>query len=157
MVIMALIDFRKFLIQNKLDSVVRPFTAGELARTAVGAAKAIGCDVSQIVKSLLVKVGDEFYMFLVPGDKRLNLEFLSKYFRGKKVRMSNADEVKEITGYSIGGVPPFGHKQKLETFILSGFPRGKSVFGAAGDKSMIFEISYDNLLKITKAAKINGK
>ena len=146
---MALADFQNFLIQNKLGSVVRPFESSELARTAAGAAEAIGCEVSQIVKSLLVKVGEDFFMFLVPGDKRLDLDFLSKYFQGEKVRMSNADEVKSITGYSIGGVPPFGHKQKLETYILSGFSEEKSVYAAAGDKSMTFEISYTDLIRIS--------
>ena len=148
---MALADFQKFLIQNELGSIVQPFKSGELARTAAGAAETIGCEVSQIVKSLLVKVGEEFFMFLVPGDKRLDLEFLSEYFQGEKVRMSNADEVKEVTGYSIGGVPPFGHKQKLKTFILPGFQKGKSAYAAAGDKSVTFEISYVELVRLSGA------
>jgi len=146
---MALANFQKFLIQNKLASIVNPFESGELARTAAGAAEAIGCEVSQIVKSLLVKVGKEFFMFLVPGDKRLDFEFLSRYFQGEKVRMSNADEVKEVTGYSIGGVPPFGHKQKLKTFVLPGFQKQLSVFGAAGDKAWTFEISYEDLVRVS--------
>ena len=63
--------------------------------------------------------------------------------------MASAEEVKEQTGYTIGGVSPVGHKYKLEILIDSSLNRFKAIFAAAGHPNCIFEINYDDLKKIT--------
>ena len=83
------------------------------ARTAVDAAKSLNCKVGAIVKSLLFKNGDNYFLCLVSGDKRCSLNKLKKFFNSKDLSMASPNDVKEQTGYTIGGVSPIGHKKKF--------------------------------------------
>ena len=87
------------------------------ARTAKDAAIALGCEVGAIVKSLLLKTEDSFILCLVAGDKRCSLNKLKKIKNIKDISMASPEEVKTQTGYTIGGVSPVGHLNKLELFI----------------------------------------
>ena len=122
------------------------------ARTAKDAAKALNCEIGAIVKSLLLKADDEFVLCLIPGDKKCSLNKLKKAIFKKDVCMADADQVKENTGFSIGGVSPVGHLKKIEVLVDKTFDRFKDVFAAAGHPNSIFKISNIDLLKIT-----NGK
>ena len=119
------------------------------ARTAKDAANSLNCEVGAIVKSLLLKIDDNFLICLVAGDKRCSLNKIKKIKNSKNVRMASAEEVKEQTGYTIGGVSPVGHKNKLEILIDNSLNRFKAIFAAAGHPNCIFEINYDDLKKIT--------
>ena len=119
------------------------------ARTAKDAANSLNCEVGAIVKSLLLKIDDSFLLCLIAGDKRCSLNKIKKIKNSKNVRMASAEEVKEQTGYTIGGVSPVGHKYKLEILIDSSLNRFKAIFAAAGHPNCIFEINYDDLKKIT--------
>lgn len=143
---MAVETFQKYLDENGLSYKV--MITDEPTKTAQQAADAHGLPVSNIVKSLLAKVDDHFVLCLVPGDKRLDLDMLRTSENAEEVRMANADEVKEITGYSIGGVPPFGHKSKLPTRIVEGFNEDEMLAAAAGAGNAVFKISLDDLIKI---------
>ena len=79
------------------------------AKTALDAANSLNCEVGAIVKSLLIKIENDFLLCLVSGDKRCSLNKLKKISEKKNVRMASADEVKSQTGYTIGGVSPVGH------------------------------------------------
>ena len=81
----------------------------QTARTAQDAATALGCNVGAIVKSLLFSVGDNFVLCLVSGDKKCSLKKLKSTFNQKNVSRAKPEEVKKITGYTIGGVSPVGH------------------------------------------------
>ena len=122
------------------------------ARTAKDAANALNCEIGAIVKSLLLKADDEFVLCLIPGDKKCSLNKLKKAIFKKDVCMADADQVKENTGFSIGGVSPVGHLKKIEVLVDKTFDRFKDVFAAAGHPNSIFKISNLDLLKIT-----NGK
>ncbi len=122
------------------------------ARTAKDAANALNCEIGAIVKSLLLKADDEFVLCLIPGDKKCSLNKLKKAIFKKDVCMADADQVKENTGFSIGGVSPVGHLKKIEVLVDKTFDRFKDVFAAAGHPNSIFKISNIDLLKIT-----NGK
>ena len=119
------------------------------ARTAKDAANSLNCEVGAIVKSLLLKIDDNFLLCLIAGDKRCSLNKIKQIKNSKNVRMASAEEVKEQTGYTIGGVSPVGHKNKLEILIDSSLNRFKAIFAAAGHPNCIFEINYDDLKKIT--------
>ena len=119
------------------------------ARTAKDAANSLNCEVGAIVKSLLLKIDDNFLLCLIAGDKRCSLNKIKKIKNSKNVRMASAEEVKEKTGYTIGGVSPVGHKNKLEILIDDSLKRFKALFAAAGHPNCIFEINYDDLKKIT--------
>jgi len=122
------------------------------ARTAKDAAIALGCDVGAIVKSLLFKIGDNFTLCLVAGDKRCSLNKLKKIKNIKDISMASPEEVKTQTGYTIGGVSPVGHLNKLEIFIDKSLERFNELFAAAGHPNCVFKINFKDIQKIT-----NGK
>ncbi len=122
----------------------------QTARTANDAATALGCKVGAIVKSLLIRAGDSFILCLVSGDKRCSLNKLKKILDEKDVSMANPDDVKKITGYTIGGVSPTGHLTKTKIYIDENLKNFTSIFAAAGHPNAVFEINFENLKALTK-------
>ena len=122
------------------------------ARTAVDAAKSLNCEVGAIVKSLLFKNGDDYFLCLVSGDKRCSLNKLKKFFNSKDLSMASPNDVKEQTGYTIGGVSPIGHTNSLQILVDSSLNRFKDLFAAAGHPNCIFKINFDDLIKITNGS-----
>ena len=120
------------------------------AKTALDAANSLNCEVGAIVKSLLIKIENDFLLCLVSGDKICSLNKLKKISEKKNVRMASADEVKSQTGYTIGGVSPVGHINKIQIFIDNSLSRFKDIFAAAGHPNVIFKINYEKLIQITK-------
>ncbi len=120
------------------------------AKTALDAANSLNCEVGAIVKSLLIKIENDFLLCLVSGDKRCSLNKLKKISEKKNVRMASADEVKSQTGYTIGGVSPIGHINKIQIFIDNSLSRFTDIFAAAGHPNVIFKINYEKLIQITK-------
>ena len=122
------------------------------ARTAKDAATALVCDVGAIVKSLLFKTENTFILCLVAGDKRCSLNKLKKIKDKKDISMASPEEVKTQTGYTIGGVSPVGHLEKIEIIIDNSLERFNELFAAAGHPNCVFKINFKNIQKIT-----NGK
>ena len=120
------------------------------AKTALDAANSLNCEVGAIVKSLLIKIENDFLLCLVSGDKRCSLNKVKKISEKKNVRMASADEVKSQTGYTIGGVSPVGHINKIQIFIDNSLSRFTDIFAAAGHPNVIFKIDYEKLIQITK-------
>ena len=81
------------------------------------AASSLNCEVGAIVKSLLFKAENTFILCLVAGDKKASLNKIKKSLNIKDVSMASADEVKDITGFTIGGVSPVGHLNKINIYI----------------------------------------
>ena len=124
------------------------------ARTAKDAAESLKCDVGAIIKSLLLKVDNDFLICLVAGDRRCSLKKIKKFLNKKNVSMANANEVKENTGFSIGGVSPVAHIKKLDIFIDSSLRRFSDIFAAAGHPNCVFRIDYKKLTEITKGREL---
>ena len=122
------------------------------ARTAKDAALSLNCEVGAIVKSLLLNSNDSFVLCLVSGDKKCSLNKIKKVIKKKDVFMANADQVKNQTGFSIGGVSPVGHLEKIQILIDSSLSRYENIYAAAGHPNSIFKITYQDLIKLT-----NGK
>ena len=122
----------------------------QTARTANDAATALGCKVGAIVKSLLFKAGENFVLCLVSGDKRCSLNKLKKILNEKDVSMANPDDVKRVTGYTIGGVSPTGHLTKIKIYIDENLKNFNSIFAAAGHPNAIFEIDFEDLKGLTQ-------
>ena len=102
---------------------------------------------------MVIKADNEFFIVLCPGDKKANLEQLKIALNKKETRMANADEVKQVTGHSVGGVPPFGHKQPLKTIILKGFNPDEPLWAAAGKADTNFQTT---LLKLKSILEENN-
>ena len=120
------------------------------ARTALEAASSLGCEVGAIVKSLLFKTDNSFTLFLVPGDKRASLNKIEKNLSIENASMASADDVKKITGFTIGGVSPVGHLNKIPIIIDNSLKRFESLYAAAGHPNCVFKIDFTNLQKITE-------
>ena len=122
------------------------------ARTALEAASSLGCEVGAIVKSLLFKTETTYTLCLVAGDKKVSLNKIKKILNIKDVSMATANEVKNITGYAIGGVSPVGHLNKVKIYIDNSLERFNYLFAAAGHPNCIFNINFKDLIKITKGS-----
>ena len=140
----------KFL--KSFDQSLEVIILEDSARTAQDAAKALDCNVGAIVKSLLFRAGDDFILCLVAGDKRCSLNKLKKLKDKKDISMASPEEVKTQTGYTIGGVSPIGHLNKIEIIIDKSLERFSQLFAAAGHPNCVFKINFINIQKIT-----NGK
>ena len=138
-------------ILNDFDPNLDVVILEQTARTANDAATALGCNVGAIVKSLLFKIGDKFCLCLVSGDKRCSLNKLKKKLNEKNVLMASPEEVKQVTGYTIGGVSPIGHLVKIKIYMDKNLERFSKVFAAAGHPNAIFGISFFELKKLTNA------
>tara|TARA_B100001027_G_C16132501_1_gene269921 strand:+ start:43 stop:522 length:480 start_codon:yes stop_codon:yes gene_type:complete len=119
------------------------------ARTALEAASSLGCEVGAIVKSLLFKTENSFTLCLVAGDKRASLNRIKKALKIKDAFMASAEDVKNVTGYTIGGVSPVGHLKNIEILIDKSLSRFNLLFAAAGHPNCVFKIDFINLKKIT--------
>jgi Cys-tRNA(Pro) deacylase len=134
------------------DQSLKVITLENSARTAQDAATALDCNVGAIVKSLLFKTDNSFTLCLVAGDKKCSLKKLKKIKNEKDISMASPEEVKTHTGYTIGGVSPIGHLEKIEIIIDNSLERFNELFAAAGHPNCVFKINFKNIQKIT-----NGK
>ena len=120
------------------------------ARTAIEAASSLNCEVGAIVKSLLFKTENTYTLCLVAGDKKASLNKIKKNLNIKDASMASADEVKEVTGFTIGGVSPIGHLNKVNIYIDKSLERFAALYAAAGHPNCVFKIDFLNLQKITE-------
>ncbi len=119
------------------------------AKTALEAASSLNCEVGAIVKSLLFKTNNTYILCLVSGDKKASLNKIKKILGIKDVSMASASEVKDITGFTIGGVSPVGHLSKINIYIDHSLKRFVYLYAAAGHPNCVFKINYRDLQKIT--------
>jgi len=134
---------------KKFDPNLKILVLDTTARTAKDAANSLKCELGAIVKSLVFRAENDFLICLVAGDKRCSLNKLKKFLNKKDVSMANADQVKENTGFSIGGVAPTGHLKKLNIIVDKSLSRFKYVYGAAGHPDCVFRITCTELVKLT--------
>ena len=134
---------------KKFDTNIKIIPLDSSARTALEAASSLGCEVGAIVKSLLFKTENTFKLFLVAGDKKASLNKIKKVLNIRDASLASADEVKNITGFTIGGVSPVGHINKVSIYIDNSLERFEHLYAAAGHPNCIFKINYINLQKIT--------
>ena len=137
---------------KQFDKKMSVITLDNSARTALEAANSLDCDVGAIVKSLLFRTENTFTLFLVSGDKKASLNKIKKTLNIKDASMASPDDVKNITGYSIGGVSPVGHLNKIEILIDHSLARFKNLYAAAGHPNCVFKTNFDDLKKITKGS-----
>ena len=141
---------RVIKVLTNFDSTLKVQALSSSARTAIDAASSLKCEVGAIVKSLLLRTNDSFILCLVSGDKRCSLNKIKKILNKNDVSMANADQVKNQTGFSIGGVSPVAHLEKIKILIDSSLSRYENVYAAAGHPNSIFKIAYKQLIELTK-------
>lgn len=149
---MPQITFLDKLKELGLQSEIKEFNVS--TRTAAEAAAAIGCDINQIAKSIVFNVEGEIVLVLVCGGNRVNEEKIGDHLK-KTVKKADADFVKEKTGYTIGGVPPFGYGIQPQTFIDKDLLNYEEVWVAAGTNNTVFKTSPQELIKYSQGTILN--
>tara|TARA_B100000282_G_C31548123_1_gene406171 strand:- start:221 stop:700 length:480 start_codon:yes stop_codon:yes gene_type:complete len=139
-------------VLKALDPKLTVIVLKTSARTAIEAASSLGCEVGAIVKSLLFKTENSFTLCLVAGDRKASIIKIKKTLNIKDVSMASADEVKDVTGFTIGGVSPVGHLNKIDVFIDNSLKRFESLYAAAGHPNCVFKLDFINLQKITNGS-----
>ena len=137
---------------KEFDEALNIIVLDGSARTAQDAADSLNTEVGSIIKSLFLRTKNSFLLCLVAGDKRCSLNKIKKILGEKDVSMGNADQVKQVTGFTIGGVSPVGHLNPIKIYIDQSLSRFENIFGAAGHPNCVFKINFIDLQKIT-----NGK
>ena len=135
---------------KKIDKELSIIVLNNTARSAKEAAISLGVETGSIVKSIIFKsLENNYYLCLVSGDKTVSVNKLSNLIKSSIIK-PDAKEVKEVSGFSIGGVPPIAHKFPIPTYIDESLSRFKSIFAAAGHPHCVFKITYEKLCYITK-------
>jgi prolyl-tRNA editing enzyme YbaK/EbsC (Cys-tRNA(Pro) deacylase) len=146
-------DPRAVAYATRLADLGITIDAREMAastHTAQQAADAIGCPVEAIVKSLLFRAGDGHVLVLASGPRRVDTELVGALV-GAPVSMASADEVKRVTGFSIGAVPPLAHATTLPTIVDETLLALDEVWAAAGSAQSVFPIDPVRLVELTDA------
>lgn len=130
---------------------VDPTAFPEGTRTAADAAAAIGCDVAQIVKSLVFVADDDPVLVLTSGANRVDPERVATHLGAQEVRKAGADEVRAATGFGIGATPPFGHDTTLRVLCDRDLLDHAEVWAAAGTSSHVFPLAPDRLVALCGA------
>lgn len=127
-------------------------------RTAEDAAKAIGCQVAQIAKSLIfrTKHTNKAILVLASGINRVNEKTISRHV-GEEIAKADADFTREVTGFAIGGIPPIGHKQKIQTYIDEDLLQYKELWAAAGTPNAVFSLSPSVIEDLTGGKVVSIK
>lgn len=140
-------------VQDQIKSLGYDYTVVEHAestRTAQDAADRAGCELGQIVKSLIFK-GKETgkpILVLTSGANRVDEKRISKY-AGEAIGRADPEFVRAVTGFAIGGVPPVGHLQSMETYLDEDFLQYDTIWAAAGTPNAIFELKTADLQTMT--------
>lgn len=145
---------RERFLERARDVGVEPdiVVFGEETRTAVQAAAAVPCELGQIVKSLIFRSGSDYVLVLTAGTNRVDESRAAELLGVSELGRADADGAREATGFAIGGIPPFGHRQPLATAFDEDLLKWSEVWGAAGTPDSVFNIDPRRLADITKAA-----
>jgi len=137
-------------VKEELDLNVELKEFEEGTKTAEDAAEAIGCEVAQIAKSIVMKAGTELVVVITSGANNVGEEELAEKtgVGPEVVRPANPDEVKEKLGWGIGGVPPFAHETNCRTFLDSSLKSFDTIWAAAGTPNAVFPITPDELSRV---------
>lgn len=149
------IDFKKILEEYGLENNVVIFD--DSTKTAQEAADQIGVEIGKIGKSIIFRSNNEPIIVITSGKNKVSIEKLEKLI-GERMEKADADFVYEKTGFSIGGVPPFGHKEKIKhIFLDKDLLNYQEIWCAAGTPFSVFKISPQRLIEITQAKLVDIK
>jgi prolyl-tRNA editing enzyme YbaK/EbsC (Cys-tRNA(Pro) deacylase) len=143
-VVSAIDRFREEAARRGLSPKIVEFPQG--TRTAAEAARAVGCDIGQIVKSLVFVAEGEAVVALTSGQNRVDPHSLARSLEVESVRKATAEEARDATGFAIGGTPPFGHLHPLRVVVDRDLLRQEVLWAAAGTPQAMFTVTPQELL-----------
>jgi prolyl-tRNA editing enzyme YbaK/EbsC (Cys-tRNA(Pro) deacylase) len=145
-------------ILRGLGSDYKVIEFSESTRTAQEAADRVGCQLGQIVKSLIFKgsSSNKAILVLTSGSNRVDEARISQYM-GESISRADPEFVRNVTGFAIGGVPPVGHAQPMETYIDEDLLQYTDVWAAAGTPNAVFQLPSADLVKVTSGKVVRVK
>jgi Cys-tRNA(Pro) deacylase len=132
-----------------LQPAIRRFPEG--TKTADDAARAVGCEVAQIVKSLVFMADDRAVLALTSGANRVDETSLAGAAGAQEVRRATPEEARSATGFAVGGTPPFGHTTSIRTFLDPDLLTHDEVWAAAGRPDSVFALAPEDLARLSGA------
>lgn len=144
-------DLQRYIDLHGIEAAILPMA--QHTPTVPDAARALGVRTHQIIKSLVFRIKDDPILVINNGEERIDRRKLAAYLgvgRGR-VKFAAAAQALEITGYVVGSMPPFGHKQKLRTLIDDAVGKLDVVYGGGGDINAMMRMSSKELLRVTAA------
>jgi prolyl-tRNA editing enzyme YbaK/EbsC (Cys-tRNA(Pro) deacylase) len=141
-------------VQAALDGLgidARVLRLPDSTRTAPEAAKAVGCEVGAIAKSLLFLADGEPVLVICAGDRRVDTGRVAGLLNVAEMKMAPAEEVRRVTGFAIGGVPPLGHTTSLPVIMDTALLRWQTIYAAAGAHDALFPIEPHRLAAAANA------
>jgi Cys-tRNA(Pro) deacylase len=147
-------DLERFINVNGIDAQIVNLEAE--TPTVEAAAAAVGVSTDQIGKSLLFLVQGEPVLVIANGSKRISYKRLAEYLNTnrKRIKFATSTQVEDLTGYSIGAVPPFGHKEPLKTFIEEGVMDQDAIYAGGGGINTLIRVGTAELLEVTSATLV---
>lgn len=144
-------DLQNFINTHQIEATILPMD--DHTPTVPDAARALGVEPEQIIKSLVFVINDEPILVINNGTAKVDRRKIGKRLgvNRKKVKFAAPEQALEITGYIVGSMPPFGHQQKLQTFVDPALMQLDIIFGGGGDIDAMMRLTPDELLKITEA------
>jgi prolyl-tRNA editing enzyme YbaK/EbsC (Cys-tRNA(Pro) deacylase) len=142
-------------VRGRLDFDIDPEEFPEGTKTAADAAAAIGCDVSQIASSIVFVAGDQPVVVVTSGANRVDEATLAAVLDEDDARTASPEEVREATGYAIGGVPPFAHDGEVSTYIDETLLDHERVWAAAGTPEAVFPVAPERLRELAGAEPVD--
>jgi prolyl-tRNA editing enzyme YbaK/EbsC (Cys-tRNA(Pro) deacylase) len=142
---------RSFLAEKGITSTI--LELDQSTKTSQLAAQILGCQVSQIAKSIVIK-GDKPYIVVISGDKKVDIQKVSQIV-GEDLHVADQNYIEASTGYKIGGVPPFPHREGVKILLDISLERWGEVWTAAGSSNSVMKITVKDLKRITEGRPIN--
>jgi prolyl-tRNA editing enzyme YbaK/EbsC (Cys-tRNA(Pro) deacylase) len=134
---------------------VRPMVFPDGTKTSADAARAAGCELTAIAKSIVMMAGDEPVVVIISGDKRVDRNKLETATGRAPVRRASLDEAREHTGWAAGGTPAFGHAHPVEVLADRSLQRHDEVWSAAGTPTTIYPVALDDLVRVSRATWVD--
>lgn len=149
---MGPIDVINFLNKNGIKYSYYELQGG--ARTVEEAAKNLGCTPSEIAKNIVFKTDDEFIVVICRGDRKVSMKKLTT-FMNRKAKLANPEEVFQITGYQIGGVPPFNHSKKLRVLIDTKLLEKSEIITSGGSPHVLISLKTSDLIMLSEGKVVD--
>jgi len=138
-------ELKEYMREKGIRGEIVWLKPGE-AKTSAEAARAVGCELGQIAKNIILVGESGVILVITSGDKRVDLDKVSRVI-GERVKLASPKRVLEETGFPVGGVPPFGHRRKLRTIIDPSIRRYDYVYTSGGSEDTLLKIETEELIE----------
>lgn len=148
-------DLMQFIENHGIEAVILPMTAH--TPTVNDAARELGVDAEQIIKSLVFKVEEQPLLVINNGTVRVDRKKVASFLGvgRKRVKFTGSEQALEFTGYVVGSMPPFGHRRKIRTLVDPAVTRPEVIFGGGGDIDAMMRMTSSELLRVTEAEVVD--